>query len=78
MTAEQMFGTKVDEFVQYTVGRAWEKQTPQALRDAERELQGMWRFLLFTGCNDAVTTLRISNTQRDLLQMAEIMERRKL
>lgn len=75
MNAQFMYGDKLTEIVQYTVGRAWKKHTPQALRDAERELQGIYRFLLWTGTADSDTVIRIGNEQRRLLQMAEVLER---
>ena len=62
-------------FVQYTVGKAWKKHTPQALRDADRELQGIYRFLLWTSTADSDTVIRIGNTQRMLIQMAEHLEK---
>lgn len=69
-----MYGDRVDEVCAYTIGRAWKKRTPQALRDAERELQGIYRFLLWTGTADASTVIRIGNAQRQLLQMAEHLD----
>lgn len=76
VSAQFMHGDKVQEVAEYTVGRAWAKQTPQALRDAERELQGIYRFLLWTGCADSRTCIALSNMQRNCLQMADVLERK--
>lgn len=74
-SAQFMYGNKLAEVVQYTIGRAWFKHTPKALRDAERELQGIYRFLLWTGTADTDTVIRIGNHQRQLLNMADVLER---
>lgn len=74
-SAQLMYGDKLAEVVQYTIGRAWSKHTPQALREAERELQGIYRFLLWTGTADADTVIRIGNHQRQLLTMADVLEK---
>jgi len=75
MSAQFMYGDRLMEIVQYTVGKAWKAHTSQALKNAERELQGIYRFLLWTGTADADTVIRIGNEQRRLLQMAEILGR---
>jgi hypothetical protein len=74
MSAQFMYGDRLAEVVQYTIGHAWKKRTPQALRDAERELQGIYRFLLWTGTADSDTVIRIGNEQRRLLLMAKHLE----
>jgi hypothetical protein len=74
LSAKQMYGDKLEHLVQYTVGKAWHMHTPQALRDAERELQGVYRFLLWTGTADADTVIRLGNEQRKLLIMADVLE----
>lgn len=75
MSAQFMYGDRLAEVVQHTVGKAWKTHTPQALRDADRELQGIYRFLLWTGTADSDTVIRIGNTQRQLLQMADHLEK---
>lgn len=76
VTSKLLYGDKVEQVCAYTVGQAWQRHTPQALRDADRELQGIYRFLLWTGTGtaDADICLKIQNTQRQCLIMAEALE----
>jgi hypothetical protein len=69
------WGDKFDECIQYTVGKAWKVRTPQALRNAERELQGMYRLLLWTDTGDSVMYLKLMNAQAALVKMAGALER---
>lgn len=73
MSAQFIYGDKLEEIVQYTVGRAWKKRTPEALLTAESELQGIYRFLLWTGTAYSDTVIRIGNEQRRLRKMADIL-----
>lgn len=77
ISAKIMYGTRLEEIIQYTIGKAWKKKTHQALHDAERELQGIYRFLLWTGTADTNDVLRIGNEQRRLLEMADALERKE-
>jgi hypothetical protein len=69
---------RLEECVQYCIGRAWKKHTAEAMRTAHSELQGIRRLILWIDKPDAILALRFENEQRRLLDAANLIEEGKL
>ena len=70
-----MYGDAIGEVIEHTVVLALRVNTPNALRNAERELQGITRLLIHLHTFDHGIAHLVCTIQESLLRRANHMER---